>query len=170
MNSHSKPNHAVLREFWKNIFVYTDFFNFKCDFCRYSYCYEYLLDHIAVCEEIGQRKSFLNAIIVNNLMHLGFEVNSYTAYNPDLFIWSNFIKYFFNNLALKIVFEEVNFTLQNATPGCFTLQNAHWVVRRTRKLDTFNCFVTSGRTGTIGLCRPLAKEESLLLYPGIISP
>ena len=93
-------------------------------------------------------------------MYLGFEVNSYTAYNPDLFIWSNFIKYFFNNLALKIVFEEVN----------FTLQNAHWVVRRTRRLDTFNCFVTSGRTGTIGLCRPLAKEESLLLYPGIISP
>ena len=118
VNSHSKPNHAVLREFWKNIFVYTDFFNFKCDFCRYSYCFEYLLDHIAVCEEIGQRKSFLNAIIVNNLMHLGFEVNSYTAYNPDLFIWSNFIKYFFNNLALKIVFEEVNFTLQNATLGC----------------------------------------------------
>ena len=76
------------------------------------------MDHIAVCEEIGQRKSFLNAIIVNNLMNLGFEVNSYTAYNPDLFIWSNFIKYFFNNLALKIVFEEVNFTLQNATLGC----------------------------------------------------
>ena len=56
-----------------------------------SICWTILL----FVKRLANVSHLLDAIIVNNLCYLGFEVNSYTAYNPDLFIWSNFIKYFF---------------------------------------------------------------------------